>query len=74
MSYRSGGTIRGPLHLDGTVSPGPSGSGSGSIYYDSATNSFRASENGGSFVSLTNPTTGGGWTDGGVSVRLTTQS
>lgn len=52
MSYRGAGTVRGPLHFNGTASPGVSSSGQGRIYFDSGSNSFRVSQNGGSYVDL----------------------
>mgnify|MGYP001593664978 CR=1 FL=1 len=72
MSYRGAGTIRGPLRFEGTPSPGLSVAGEGRIYFDSASNKFKVSENGGAYVDLTGGASSGGWTDDGTVVRLTT--
>lgn len=69
MSYRGGGTTRGPLHLNATASPGLSVASEGRIYFDSGTNKFLVSENGGAYVDLVGTS---GWTDDGTVVRLTT--
>jgi len=52
VSYRGGGTVRGPLRFTGTASPGLSSAGEGRIYFDSGSNVFKASENGGAYVTL----------------------
>lgn len=52
MSYRSGGTIGGPLHLNGAVSPGVSVANEGRIYFDQASGKFKVSENGAPYVDL----------------------
>ena len=72
MSYRSAGTVFGPLHFNAHASPGVSVAAEGRIYFDSGTNQFLVSENGGAYVALGTATTGGGWTDDGTVVRLTT--
>ncbi len=72
MSYRGAGTVFGPLHFNAHASPGVSASAEGRIYFDSGTNTFLVSENGGAYVPLGTATTGGGWTDDGTVVRLTT--
>lgn len=72
MSYRSGGTVRGPLRFTGTASPGVSSAGEGRIYFDSGSNVFKVSENGGAYVNLVGGGGGSsGWTDDGTVVRLT---
>lgn len=70
MSYRSGGTLRGPLRFEGTTSPGLSVAGEGRIYFDSGTNTFQVSQNGGAYSALATSATVG-WTDDGTVVRLT---
>ena len=72
MSYRGAGTVFGPLHFNAHASPGLSAAAEGRIYFDTGTNTFLVSENGGAYVALTNPASGGGWTDDGTVVRLTT--
>lgn len=56
LSYRGGGTLRGPLWLEGTSSPGVSVVGEGRIYFDAAFGVFRVSENGGAYKDLTGAT------------------
>ncbi len=72
MSYRGAGTLTGPLHLNAHASPGLSTAGEGRIYFDSGTNQFMVSENGGAYATLTTPSSAAGWTDDGTVVRLTT--
>lgn len=78
MSYRGAGTVRGPLHFDGTASPGLSVSNEGRIYYDLASNKFKVSENGGAYVDLATggtTTLQGAYTNGGAgggSIALST--
>ena len=74
MSYRSGGTVRGPLRFNATSSPGLSAAAEGRIYFDSGTNTFMVSQNGGAYVDLSSPASAGGWTDTGTAVVLTTAS
>src|SRR5579885_3381907 len=52
MSYRGGGTVRGPLRFTAITSPGVSALSEGLIYFDSGTNRFLVSENNGSYVNL----------------------
>ena len=66
MSYRGASTLFGPLHFNAHVSPGLSTAAEGRIYFDSGTNQFLVSENGGAYASLTSPSSGGGWTDDGT--------
>ena len=67
-----GGAATGLVRLRSRTTPGLSLASEGRIYFDSALNAFVVSENGGAYVPLTNPTSGGGWTDDGTVVRLTT--
>lgn len=52
MSYRSAGTIRGPLLFEGTTPPNISSPGEGRVYFDSASNTFKVSQNAGAYVNL----------------------
>ena len=52
MGYRGGATTRGPLWFEGTASPGLSAASEGRIYFDSGTNTFQVSQNGGAYVPL----------------------
>jgi len=52
VTYRGGGTTRGPLHFIGTTSPGVSALSEGRIYFDSVANKFKVSENNGAYVDL----------------------
>jgi hypothetical protein len=66
------------LDLNGAFSmrqmavPGLSPSGQGRLYFDSASQKFKVSENGAAYVDLLSSGGGGGWTDDGAVVRLTT--
>lgn len=71
MSYRSAGTTRGPLHFEATSSPGLSVASEGRIYFDSGTNRFLVSQNGGAYAQLATAADVG-WTDDGTVVRLNT--
>lgn len=56
MSFYGGGTVQGALRLQGRSSPGLSAAGEGRIYFDSGTNEFLVSENGGAYVALSGAT------------------
>lgn len=56
MTYISGGTLKGVVRMKPpTASPGLSVANEGRIYYDSVSNQFKSSENGGPYVTLGAP-------------------
>ncbi|MEK9152481.1 MAG: hypothetical protein AAB692_03885, partial [Patescibacteria group bacterium] len=63
-------TLAGELLL-GNISSDPSGT-NGLAYYNSTSNKFRCFENGAWIDCIAGAATGGGWTDDGTIVRLTT--
>src|SRR5271170_4122753 len=52
MSYRGASVLSGPLHFNAVNSPGISAAGEGRIYFDSTTEMFLVSENGGAYFPL----------------------
>lgn len=54
MTFYGGGTVQGALRLLGRANPGPSSAGEGRIYFDSGTNLFQVSQDGGPYVPLAN--------------------
>jgi hypothetical protein len=62
-----------PAILIGSFAGDPSGLANGDVWYNSTTGKFRARENGSS-VDMISAGGGGGWTDDGTVVRLTTST
>lgn len=52
MSYRGASTLTGPLHFEGISAPNNSALGEGRVYFDSVSNTFKVSQNAGTYVNL----------------------
>jgi hypothetical protein len=63
--------MAGDFNVRAMSAPAVSPATQGRIYFDSGTNKFKVSEHGGAYVDLIGGNIGGGWTDGGANVYLT---
>jgi hypothetical protein len=62
------------VELPGHSAPAVSTAGSGALYFDSTSNTFKISQNAGAYVDIGTALFGGGWTKTGTDVHLTTST